>query len=62
MLVIRIVVFLGLILIGVSLVMYLYTRNRRWLRFSWQVFKFGAVLVGAVVLLLVAERLLLPVI
>jgi hypothetical protein len=61
MVILRFVVMIGLIIIGVSLLAAMVTRDRRWFRFAWQVFKFGALLSGAVLLLMVAERLLLPV-
>lgn len=51
MLVLRFLLFLGLISIAVSLGVYVFTRDKRYLRFSWQLFKFVGVLlllVGAV--------------
>lgn len=51
MLVLRFLLFIGLISIAVSLGVYVFTRDKRYLRFSWQLFKFVGVLlllVGAV--------------
>ena len=57
----RIVGFLVLITIGAGVAMYLFTHDRRWLRFSWQVLKY-ALLVAAVALAFLAlERLILAV-
>ena len=61
MMVLRFVAVIGLAIIGVAVVTYVVTRNPRWLRFAWQVFKFGAVLAAAIGLLMLAERLLLPI-
>ena len=61
MVILRFVVMIALTIVGVALLAALVTRNRRWVRFAWQVFKFGAVLAAAVLLLMLAERLLLPV-
>jgi hypothetical protein len=59
--VLRFVAVIALAIIGVAVVAYLVTRNPRWLRFAWQVFKFGAVLAASIGLLMLAERLLLPI-
>lgn len=51
MLVLRFLLFLGLISVAVSVGVYLFTGDKRYLRFSWQLFKFIGVLlllVGAV--------------
>ena len=61
MVVLRLVAVIGLTIIGVAVVAYFVTWNRRWLRFAWQVFKFSAVLAAAIGLLMLAERLLLPI-
>lgn len=61
MIVLRFVAVIALAIIGVAVVAYLVTRNPRWLRFAWQVFKFGAVLAASIGLLMLAERLLLPI-
>ena len=59
MLVLRIVGFLLLITIGASLVMYLLTRNRRYVTFAWQVLKYGMVMAIAVLAFMLLERVLL---
>lgn len=59
MLVLRIVGFLLLITIGGSLLMYLFTRNRRYVTFAWQVLKYGMVMAGIVLVFLLLERVVL---
>ena len=54
MVVLRFIAVIGLSIIGVAVVAYFVTWDRRWLRFAWQVFKFGAVLAAAVGLLMLA--------
>lgn len=52
MLVLRFLLIFGVISVLVSFGVYLITRDRRYLRFTWQLFKFSAVLVlviGAVI-------------
>jgi hypothetical protein len=53
--------FLALIVIGASLITYLATRDRRWLRFGWQVLKYSLVLLLIVLAFLALERLVLAV-
>lgn len=53
----RLVVFLVLGTIGASIVTYLVTRNRAYLRFAWQVFKYSVILVLIVFFFLALERL-----
>ena len=48
-----------LIAIAASIALYLFTRNRRYLSFAWRVFQFALVLVVAVLVLFVLERLVL---
>lgn len=50
---------LALIAIGASLLAYLLTQDRRWLRFSWQVLKYGSILLLIVLAFLAVERLVL---
>jgi hypothetical protein len=53
-LVLRFLLFFGLISVTVSLGVFLLTRDRRYLRFSWQLFKFVGMLllvVGVVILM-----------
>jgi len=59
MFVLRIVGFLVLITIGASLVIYLLTKNRRYVTFAWQVLKYAMVMAIIVLVCLVLERLVL---
>lgn len=61
MFVLRIVGFLLLITIGAALVMYLLTRNRRYVTFAWQALKYGMVMAIIVLVFLLLERLMLVV-
>jgi hypothetical protein len=57
----RVIGFLVLVAIGASLVTYLVTRDRRWLRFAWQTLKFSLILTLIVLAFLALERLVLAV-
>jgi len=57
----RLAGFLSLLVIGASLVTYLITRDRRWLRFGWQTLKYSLVLALIVAAFLVLERLVLAI-
>jgi hypothetical protein len=57
----RVIGFLVLVAIGAALVTYLVTRDRRWLRFAWQVLKYSLILTLIVLAFLVLERLILAV-
>jgi hypothetical protein len=59
MLVLRIVGFLLLITIGASVVMYLLTRNRRYVAFAWQALKYGMVMAIIVLAFMLLERVIL---
>ena len=59
MLVLRIVGFLVVITIGSSLLMYLFTRNRRYVVFAWQLLKYTGVLVALVLIFMLLERVVL---
>lgn len=61
MLVLRIAGFLLLITVGGALAVYLLTRDRRWLRFAWQILKYGMVMACVVLAFMLFERLLLAV-
>lgn len=50
MLIFRLLTILGLIALGVTLTVFLITRDHRYLRFFWQVFKICALLAGIVFL------------
>ena len=57
----RLAGFLALIVIGASLVTYLATRDRRWLRFGWQALKYSLILLLIVLAFLALERLVLAI-
>lgn len=59
MLVLRLFVYLALISIAVAVVMFLFTRDVRYLRFAWQLFKFSVVLLLVFAALLMMGRLIL---
>jgi hypothetical protein len=59
--VLRLVGFLLLITIGGSLLMYVFTRNRRYVTFALQVLKYGMVMAGIVLVFLLLERVILVV-
>jgi nucleoside recognition membrane protein YjiH len=55
--VLRFVAYVAVILIGAALAAFLVTRERRFLRFAWQVCKYALVFAGVVLALLALERL-----
>jgi len=57
--VLRLFVYLGLIAIVVAVVMFLFTRDVRYLRFAWQIFKFSLVFLLVFAILLMMGRLIL---
>lgn len=59
MFVLRIVGFLVLITVGASLVVYLLTKNRRYVTFAWQLLKYGMMMAIIVLACLLFERLIL---
>ena len=59
MFILRVLGFIVLITIGASLVTFLLTKNRRYLTFAWQVFKYGMVMAIVVLAFIVFERLVL---
>jgi hypothetical protein len=59
LLVLRLFVYLGLIAIVVAVVMFLFTRDVRYLRFAWQIFKFSLVFLLVFAILLMMGRLIL---
>jgi len=61
LIVLRLIGILGLITIGASLAMYLFTRNRRYIQFAWRVFQLAVVFVMVFMVLFVVERLVLVV-
>jgi hypothetical protein len=60
MVIVRLLLFLSLATIAGALLLYLFTRNRSYLQFIWQVAKFTLVVLVAVLLFFAAERLLAP--
>jgi hypothetical protein len=57
-LVLRILAVLVVLAIAASLVTFVATRDRRWLRFAVQVLKYGVIVALAIVALIALERLL----
>ncbi|HEY7987260.1 MAG TPA: hypothetical protein VIE17_10135 [Methylophilaceae bacterium] len=55
----RLLLGLGVISIAVGVGVYFITGDRRWLRFSWQLFKFGVVLGAIAALVFMAGRFIL---
>lgn len=58
LIVIRLLGFLAVATMGAALVAFVITRNRRWLRFAYQVLRLSVVTGVVLVLLYVLERLL----
>ena len=61
MIIVRLLLFLSLAAIGVALLLYLFTRERRYLTFIVQVLKFSLIVLAAVLVFFAAERLGAPV-
>lgn len=59
MVVIRLILILALIAVGISLLMFVVTRNRRYLQFAWQLFKFALALVLVFAALVMMGRIIL---
>lgn len=59
MLILRLALILVILLLVLSGGMYIFTRNRRYLRFAWQTVRFTALLLLVFVLLYVLERYVL---
>lgn len=57
----RILGFIVLVVIAASGITYLVTRDRRWLRFGWQLFKYSVVLALIVLTFVVLERVIIAV-
>jgi len=58
LIVIRLLGFLAIATIGAAFVAFVITRNRRWLRFAYQVLRLSVVVGVVLVLLYMLERLL----
>lgn len=59
MILVRLLIFFVLVTVGAAGVLYLFTRNRRYLTFAWLVLKFAFVFVLVLAVLFVLERLIL---
>jgi len=57
----RVLGFLVLVVIAASGITYLVTRDRRWLRFGWQLCKYSVILALIVLAFVVLERVILAV-
>ena len=60
MVLVRLLLFLALAAIGVAAILYLYKRDRRYLRFIGQVVKFTIVLLAIVLIFFAFERIVGP--
>ena len=61
MLLVRIVGLATAVALGVSVLLWAFTGERRWLRFAWRIFRYAVFLVLLILLLFLAERLLVMV-
>jgi len=59
MLVLRILLVLGLISVTVSMAVYIFTKDKRYLRFSWQLIKFTIVLLFVAAVIFALGRIIL---
>jgi hypothetical protein len=59
MLVLRLFLLLMLITVGIAVLAYLFTRNRKYLRFTWQIVRFSVVFLAVFAVLFILERLVL---
>jgi hypothetical protein len=57
----RILAVLVVLSVGGALIAFLFTRNRRFLRFAWQMFKYAVIVAAIVLALLVLERIVVAV-
>ena len=60
MILVRLLLFLALAANAVAGVMYLFSKDRRYLRFIWQVIKFTIVILAVVLIFFAFERLVGP--
>ena len=58
MLLLRILGLATAIALGVSVLLWAYTGERRWLQFAWRIFRYAVFVILLVLLLFFAERLL----
>jgi hypothetical protein len=57
---VRLLLFLALAAIAVAAVMFLFSKDRRYLRFIWQVVKFTVVILAVVLIFFAFERIVGP--
>jgi len=57
---VRLLLFLALAAMAVSGVMFIFTKDRRYLRFIWQVVKFTIVILAVVLIFFAFERIVGP--
>jgi hypothetical protein len=57
---VRLLLFLALAAMAISGVMYIFTKDRRYLRFLWQVVKFTIVILAVVLIFFAFERIMGP--
>ena len=60
MILVRLLLFLALAAIAVAAVMFLFSKDRRYLRFIWQVVKFTIVILAVVLIFFAFERIVGP--
>ena len=60
MILVRLLLFLALAAMAISGVMYIFTKDRRYLRFLWQVVKFTIVILAVVLIFFAFERIVGP--
>ena len=60
MILVRLLLFLALAAIAVAAILYLFTRDARYLRFIWQVIKFTVLLLAIVLIFFAFERIVGP--
>ncbi len=60
MILVRLLLFLALAAIAVAALMYLYSKDRRYLRFIWQVVKFTVVILAVVLVFFAFQRIVGP--
>ena len=60
MVIVRLLLALSLGTIGIALLLYLFTRDRRYLTFVWTVAKFSLVVLVVVFAYFIADRLMTP--
>ena len=60
MILVRLLLFLALAAMAISVVMYIFTKDRRYLRFLWQVVKFTIVILAVVLIFFAFERIMGP--